>query len=262
MKKENTTWPLEPLKANGQGPKAKSQEPITHTQIINHFISKVREDIDEMGEVQPVRYLEIGVQDPEQNFNQINTSCKTGVDPEIWQSEEMQNQAQIFEANYHGAPYEFPKIELPHYDGRFLHGCSEYFWLQNKERFDVIFIDGLHHASAVFWDILNAVWVTDPGGYVLVHDLNPPDEKHQQLPREQKGWTGNAWLGWSIFLQFIGTIEAIRTWVLHEDYGVGVINVKSSLPQNMLPGFNEFDRDRSFHWGPNMALHEFRKLIL
>jgi len=241
-------------------PATRNRQPATtHTHIINHMITRMEK---------PVRYLEIGVDDPDQNFNKIDTdqNNKLGVDPVIWQSPEMLETGDIPYPNYAGLPRpplagQSPKERravFPHYQGRIWHGPSELFWVHNKERFDVVFVDGLHHASMVFWDILNAIWVTDPGGFVFAHDLMPPDEAYQVIPRRQTQWTGNAWLAWSIFRQYIAheLKSYLSTHVFGDDYGVGMIRIRQHIPDRLKPTFEKLQSDTLSIIGPYSSFSE------
>lgn len=67
---------------------------------------------------------------------------------------------------------------------------SDAFFEDNEEKFDVIFIDGLHHADQVERDLKNSLAALAPGGVVICHDLNPTSEGMQAVPRSQQEWTG------------------------------------------------------------------------
>lgn len=107
------------------------------------------------------RYLEIGVSAGE-NFEAVRCKHKVGVDPE-------------------------PTTPAT------LHMTSDDFFIQNKETFDVIFINGLHHADQVFTDIENALAVLNEDGYIVCHDMNPIQEIHQQIPFQGGHWNGDCW---------------------------------------------------------------------
>lgn len=58
-------------------------------------------------------------------------------------------------------------------------GASREFWRQmNCEKLDMTFIDGSHHANEAYNDAVNAIERTVPGGFVLMHDVFPPDDAH------------------------------------------------------------------------------------
>ncbi len=70
---------------------------------------------------------------------------------------------------------------------------SDAFFAGNKERFDVIFIDGLHEYEQVRRDALNALDCLSDGGYVAFHDFLPQTWKDHHVPPVQSGWTGDCW---------------------------------------------------------------------
>jgi len=99
---------------------------------------------------------------------------------------------------------------------------SDEFFSMNKETFDIIFVDGLHHADQVQRDIENSLLVLNEGGTIVVHDCNPTSEDMQRVPRITKEWTGNGWIGW-VALRM--TRPDLDMKVVNTDYGCGVIRV-------------------------------------
>jgi SAM-dependent methyltransferase len=71
-------------------------------------------------------------------------------------------------------------------------GSDEYF-ATHPEKFDIVFIDGLHHADQVQRDICNALNILNPGGIILCHDMLPKNEAGQLVPRQSKTWYGDCW---------------------------------------------------------------------
>ena len=86
-------------------------------------------------------YLEIGISRSD-CYNLINCKQKTGVDPE------------------------------PNAKATFCLTSDEFF-KQNKAKYDLIFIDGLHHSGQVYKDILNSLKILEKGGTIVCHDMNP-----------------------------------------------------------------------------------------
>lgn len=70
---------------------------------------------------------------------------------------------------------------------------SDQFFAQNSELFDVIFVDGLHHADQVYRDIENSLNSLRPGGFIVCHDMNPIAEEHQAVPFVSGIWNGDCW---------------------------------------------------------------------
>ena len=61
---------------------------------------------------------------------------------------------------------------------------SDEFFEQNKEKFDIVFIDGLHHSEQVYKDILNSLNILNEDGTIICHDMNPTEEFRQIVPRK------------------------------------------------------------------------------
>lgn len=110
------------------------------------------------------RYLEIGVDNPENNFNKIACEWKLGVDP----------------ATLH------PAVHRTTSDAFF-----DTFALSAK--WSLIFIDGDHNYAQCRRDLCNALKHLTPNGMIVMHDVNPQSEQ-EQLGTEPKGiWLGQCW---------------------------------------------------------------------
>ena len=104
-------------------------------------------------------YLEIGC-DKDQLFSRINIKKKFGVDP---------------------------------FSGGNIRKTSDDFFKDNKETFDLVFIDGLHEYSQVKKDILNSLKFLNKDGLILVHDCLPESMSKQAVPRYRMIWNGDVW---------------------------------------------------------------------
>lgn len=133
-------------------------------------------------------YLEIGVYNKEWNFYKIICKHKVGVDPN-------------------------PSVCATHAV------TSDDYFASNKEKFDIIFIDGLHHCDQVVKDIDNSLLHLNKGGTIVVHDCNPTTKAMQDVPRVQGEWTGDVWKAWMIFRR----CPDLSMKVYDIDYGVGII---------------------------------------
>jgi len=96
------------------------------------------------------------------------------------------------------------------------------------EKFDIIFIDGLHHHDQVFRDVENSLACLNRGGAILMHDCLPPNAAHELDPT-----TGEITLcgtTWRAFVQFRQRLD-LDAVCGDFDYGVGLIRrVKNPLP--------------------------------
>lgn len=70
---------------------------------------------------------------------------------------------------------------------------SNEFFKNNKEKFDVIFIDGLHEYEQCQMDAINAIKSIKKGGVILFHDFIPTDWEKEHVPRFTEGWNGDVW---------------------------------------------------------------------
>lgn len=152
------------------------------------------------------RYLEIGMRDPEANFNKIIAREKYSVDPGI---ENEQN------------PADFKMTS------------DEFFELLSAEkilwpgiRFDVIFIDGLHTATQADKDIFNSFRFLDDDGFIVLHDCNPPTEWHARenyyyfLSPAGGHWNGTTWRA---FLKWRKN-PSVYSCCIDSDWGIGVLS--------------------------------------
>jgi hypothetical protein len=194
----------------------------SRTEIINYLISHID---------RPVTYLEIGVRNPEDNFNKINANIKYSVDPGI----------------------EFKKnpVDFKLSSDDFFHLLRKNEILDSNLKFDVIFIDGLHEANQVSKDITNSLDFIKEDGFIILHDCNPPTEWHSResyefnLTPAGKFWNGTTWKAF---------VDARKNQFLFaccidSDWGVGIISKSinfGGIPpsKNDYYEFNVFAKNR------------------
>jgi hypothetical protein len=181
-------------------------------EIINRIIkSKGYED-----------YLEIGVRDGE-CFKMIECSSKIGVDPN------------------------------PTSDHTTYVMTSDAFFgdLSEDRKFDIIFIDGLHIDEQVDKDIENSLKHLKEGGTIVLHDCNPPTEKHAlEYPVYESPANGN-WNG-TVYLSLI-KLRLYRKDLLlktvDSDWGVGILTKGESKTIDSFPSdslnWNFFENNRN-----------------
>ena len=138
-------------------------------------------------------YLEIGC-DKNQIFSQITLNKKIGVDP---------------------------------YSGGNVRKTSDDFFKENDEKFDLIFVDGLHVYEQVKKDIINSVNFLNRGGVILVHDCLPDTIGKQAVPRYKMQWNGDVWKA-IVDLRQRDDLEIHTCFV---DQGIGIIKkqINSSI---------------------------------
>jgi Methyltransferase domain len=133
------------------------------------------------------RYLEIGV-DQGLNFAAVRCDLKVGVDP---------------------SPGSAATHQL----------TSDEFFSADDREWDLVFVDGLHHADQVRRDVENALDRLAERGVVVCHDMNPSSERMQRVPREVVVWTGDCWRAWVELRSRPG----LDMRVIDTDFGCGVI---------------------------------------
>lgn len=135
-------------------------------------------------------YLEIGFKDGN-NFDRIKVQSKQAVDP------------------------------APELEAEYIHVMtSDAFFDQNKETFDLVFVDGLHEAHQVRRDMINASKCLSENGCIVLHDMCPTSKEMQEVPRKVKHWTGDCW---RVMVGFRKKYPEIVAYTHDRDYGVGVI---------------------------------------
>jgi len=127
--------------------------------VINYFIVKYNFK----------KYLEIGVFRGD-TIRRVKAVHKDGVDPGV-------EGETVPEVNY-------------------LMGSDDFFELiksQNNKKYDIIFIDGLHHSEQVTKDINNSLNHLTDNGIIILHDCNPLQELHSLVPRVSGYWNGDVY---------------------------------------------------------------------
>ncbi len=166
---------------------------IKRYDIINYLIDKYK----------LVNYLEIGVFQGE-NIRKIKAFHKDGVDP--------------------GAEgYVIPEVNYPVTSDEFFELIKGH----DDIKYDIIFIDGLHHADQVEKDIQNSLNHIVEGGFILLHDCNPVSYEAQLIPRQTIAWNGDTW---KAFVSFKINNPSYPCCVIDTDFGVGVIKKINTQP--------------------------------
>ena len=133
-------------------------------------------------------YLEIGC-DKDQSFSKINIRNKVGVDP---------------------------------ISGGTIRTTSDNFFKNNNNKFDVIFIDGLHYYHQVIKDINHSLDILNDEGFILVHDCLPKSLAQQAVPRYRGYWNGDLWKS----IVELRTKPNLDIFTSQIDFGVAVIRKK------------------------------------
>lgn len=154
-------------------------------------------------------YLEIGVGDGI-SYNKIICEHKTNVDP-CFNAFDNQNTSHVRNLM-----------------------TSDEFFAKNSEKFDIIFVDGLHTYEQVYTDIINSLSFLNDGGVIVCHDMLPPTEWHQRPVSEYKGgeWNGDSW---KAVARLRVEREDLEIFTIDSDWGCSVISKgKSKVYQESL----------------------------
>jgi hypothetical protein len=214
------------------------QKQPKRTEVINFLLSTRAEK---------TCYLEIGVRNPNNNFNQIVADQKYSVDP--------------------GLEFKENPVDFQMTSDEFFASLEQGRVLSPSVRFDVIFIDGLHLADQVHRDVVNALTFLKDDGFVVLHDCNPPTEWHARenfyfhnTPAADV-WNGTVWkafLRW----RFNSTVQSC---CVDSDWGIGVLS-KSHLIGAAVPEANPFFEykqlsDHRKYYLNLMSFDEFKSLF-
>lgn len=209
--------------------KQERSKPSNRTEIINFLLSHRRQ------EGQATSYLEIGVRNPDDNFHHIQSDEKYSVDP--------------------GLEYEKNPVDFKMTSDTFFSQLDQGEILSPSQKFDVIFIDGLHLAEQVDRDITNASNCIKDGGFIVLHDCNPPTEWHAREQYEYElspasgFWNGTTW---KAFVKW----RANKEWYsccVDTDFGIGIISKNHRLgdplpmPVNPFFEYQVFNENRNRH---------------
>lgn len=92
--------------------------------------------------------------------------------------------------------------------------------IPSSQKYDIVFIDGLHLKQQVLNDVNNSLKHLSSNGRIVIHDCNPPKENYAS-PKEHKGiWNGTVW---EAFVELRMTRSDLFMYVIDTDYGCGVI---------------------------------------
>lgn len=164
-------------------------------------------------------YLEIGCFS-NINFDNIHVTNKVGVDPE---------------------------------NGGTLRMTSDDFFKVNVQKFDIIFIDGLHLEHQVDKDIDNSIKFLNPNGTIVMHDCNPAVEEAQRDHVVISDWNGTTWKSF-VKTRTRDDIDAITA---NFDHGCGILRVRPNSDKivvtetlewdNLVKNRNKWLRLKEFH---------------
>lgn len=119
---------------------------------------------------------------------------------------------------------------------------SDEFFENNKQKFDVIFIDGLHEFQQVHNDLLNSIKCLKKGGIIAFHDMIPRNWLEEHMPRINSVWTGDVWKVAFELLQATG----VDFKIVKADHGVGVLRLTGDKID--VPDLSDHLRSKRFEY--------------
>jgi hypothetical protein len=168
---------------------------MKRNQIINFLIEKMGYE----------SYLEIGTQNPKNNFNLIRAQNKVCVEPR-------------------------PIPNTKHLIS-FIGTSDQYFGSISEDvKFDIIFIDGLHQDDQVTRDINNSLKHLNENGTIVCHDCLPNKEElqyHEPHNDPKRSWFGTTWKSIAR-LRIESTNLDIKT--VDSDAGCAIIRFGQNIP--------------------------------
>jgi Methyltransferase domain len=182
-------------------------------------------------------YLEIGVEQGN-NFFPIEVTSKTAVDPSFAFSTDEQAAWVVKNPCNTKAQY--------------VRSTSDDFFASTDrvQRFDVVFVDGLHTHEQSLRDVINALDNLQENGVIVMHDCKPPNipaacpTKNLTEAMQMPDWSGE-WCGdvWKTICFLRSQRPDLRVFVLDCDYGLGIVTKGTSdsilaLSQERLDAMN------------------------
>ena len=116
------------------------------------------------------------------------------------------------------------KIGVDPVSGGNIRKTSDDFFKVNNDKFDIVFIDGLHTYEQVKKDILNSVNCLNVNGIILVHDCMPDSLGKQAVPRYKMQWNGDVWKA----IVDLRQKENLDIYTCEMDQGIGIITKKKN----------------------------------
>lgn len=183
---------------------------MNRTEIIQRIIDKKKAKT----------YLEIGLADGK-NFLKIRARRKIGVDPNFTKRLKI-DRIKLTPRNLTNMAALYEKCTSDSYFAR----------KKSTDRFDVVFIDGLHTYEQSLKDVINSLANLNEDGVIVLHDCNPTS-KAAALPEslakdaanlKSPGWTG-AWCGdvWKTICYLRSHRMDLRVFVLNCNWGLGIV---------------------------------------
>lgn len=154
----------------------------------------------------------------------------------------------------------FGVVEAPHkvgvdpVSGGTMRMTSDEFFTKSCEKFDLIFIDGLHHHDQVQKDLGHSLKALAKGGMIAMHDCFPPT-----LLYETEGYCHTAWRAFASFRHF----PQLDMIVGNFDFGIGLVRLGENQNPADVPPMNSLQyADMVLHADDWMNVRTLEEAIL
>ena len=128
---------------------------------------------------------------------------------------------------------------------------SDDFFLKNSNlKFDVIFIDGLHHYKQVQKDLINSINFLNENGIIMIHDMLPRNSFEEHVPRKNKIWTGDVW---KVGVELINSSN-FDFRIINIDCGIGLIKVFKNFQYKKMPELTNLRFDAFLKYYPKFNI--------
>lgn len=142
---------------------------------------------------------------------------------------------------------------------------SDQFFNINTKKFDIIFIDGLHHADFTYRDILNSLKILNENGTIVVHDIIPYSYEAQIIPIEKAiennivAWNGDVWKAW---IKMRIDHRELLMYCVDTDHGCGIIQKKENnqFINDYNNGYYKYDKELIMENINLISIQEFMKM--
>lgn len=151
------------------------------------------------------------------------------------------------------------KVGVDPLSGGTIRQTSDEFFKNNKDYFDVIFIDGLHTYDQCLRDVENSLNFLNKGGFIFCHDFLPTDWKSANREQLQSKWNGDVW---KVSLHLVKT-SGIDYFIANCDQGVGIIkkiDTHINLEKN-IENINNFNFKNYYEFYQNLPIEDPYKCI-
>jgi hypothetical protein len=121
---------------------------------------------------------------------------------------------------------------------------SDDFFKNNNQKFNVIFIDGMHTYEQCQKDCINSLSCLTADGIIIFHDFLPRNALEENVPPKQRTWSGDVW---KVAVE-INNSNNLDFKIVNIDRGVGILKPKKNYTYLKMPNlknqhFDHFYKD-------------------